>query len=197
LTPVPALDVTPDEAQRMTRLWWVAVLLGILSIAAGAIVLSKPDNSLKALAAIAGIFILIDGIVEIVLAVTGATTDRGLAALLGTLNLIIGVVLIRHPIAGVQAAALLGGIWLVAAGAIRLVIAFDHAGDRLGRVILAAIEIGFGILIVSSAHIGFATLAVLVGVSFLANGLGLIAFGILLWTIKRRGPLQPDLVVAA
>jgi uncharacterized membrane protein HdeD (DUF308 family) len=181
----------------MTRLWWVAVVLGVLSIAAGAIVLAKPDNSLKALAAIAGIFILIDGIVEIVLAVTGATSDRGLAALLGTLNLIIGVVLIRHPIAGVQAAALLIGIWLVAAGAIRLVIAFDQTGDRLGRIILAAIEIGFGILIVSSANIGYATLAVLVGVSFLANGLGLIVFGILLWTIKRRSPLQPGLVVAA
>jgi uncharacterized membrane protein HdeD (DUF308 family) len=41
--------------------WWLFVLAGVLSIAAGVIVLFKPGDSLATLAVIAGIFLLIDG----------------------------------------------------------------------------------------------------------------------------------------
>jgi uncharacterized membrane protein HdeD (DUF308 family) len=181
------VDLSHQDVSRLARLWWVAVGLGVLSIVAGGIIIAKPDNSLKTLAVIAGIFILIDGIGELVMAFSRDTAGRGLVALLGTLNLIVGILLIRHPIAGVQAVALFIGIWLIAAGVVRLVMALDSPGNRLSRIIVAVIEGIFGIAIVSSSHIGFATLAVLVGLSFIANGIGVIAFGILLRTLKNQG----------
>jgi uncharacterized membrane protein HdeD (DUF308 family) len=189
------VDLSGEDARQLARLWWLAVGLGVISIIAGGIIIAKPDNSLKALAVIAGIFILIDGIGELVMAFSRDTAGRALVALLGTLNLIVGILLIRHPIAGVQAIALFIGIWLIAAGVVRLVMAFDSPGSRLGRIIVAVIEAIFGIAIVSSSHIGFATLAVLVGLSFIANGIGMIAFGILMRTLKNQS--QPPGVALA
>lgn len=189
---VSSLEPTPEDVRQLARLWWLPVCLGVISIVLGSVVLAKPDHSLKTLAVIAGIFILLDGVVQLVAAFAGDRANRGLAGLVGTVNLIIGILLIRHPVAGVQAVALLIGLWLIAAAVIRLVGAFNSPGDRLGRILIAAVEGIFGIVIVSSPHIGFATLALLVGISFIANGFGLIVFGVLLRTLKedrgqRRG----------
>jgi Short repeat of unknown function (DUF308) len=104
--------------------------LGLLSIVAGIIVLIEPGSSLKVIAVITGIFVLIDGIVALVAALSRGTENRGLAALIGVLNLVVGVLLIRHPIGGVVAVALLVGIWLIVAGAVRFVLAFDAERHR-------------------------------------------------------------------
>jgi uncharacterized membrane protein HdeD (DUF308 family) len=188
-------DPVDEDVTRTARLWWLVVTLGVLSCIAGGIVIAKPSNSLKALAVIVGIFLLLDGIAELVLAFDRRTGNRGLVALLGVLDLVIGILLIRHPVTGVKAIALLLGIWLIAAGVVRLVIAFDTQGGRLGRFIVAAIEIVFGIVILSEPNIGYATLAILVGLAFILNGLGMIGFGILLRAIKNH-PQPPGLAVA-
>ncbi|MBV8221691.1 MAG: hypothetical protein JO325_24770 [Solirubrobacterales bacterium] len=78
---------------------------------------------------------------------------------------------------------------------VRLIIAFDTHGDRLGRFVVAAIEIVFGIVIVANPNIGFATLALLVGLAFIVNGLGIIAVGVLLRALKNQ-PRPPGLAVA-
>jgi uncharacterized membrane protein HdeD (DUF308 family) len=179
--------LTPEQIRALAHMWWLPVSLGVLSMVAGGIVLSRPDHSLRTLAVIIGIFVLIDGIVELYLSLVRRAADRAITAVLATLNLIVGVLLIRHPIAGVEATALLIGTWLIAVGAVRAVLAWERAGDRLGRLIVAAIEIFAGIVIVASGNIGYATLATLVGVSFIANGIGLVAFGILTRTLKDNG----------
>jgi len=162
--------------------------LGLLSILAGIIVLIEPGSSLKAIAVITGIFVLIDGIVALVAAVSRGTENRGLAALVGVLNLIVGVLLIRHPVGGVVAVALLVGIWLIVAGAVRFVLAFHAETRRVWRFSLAAVEIVAGIAIVSSPNIGAATLALLVGVALIANG---VRFGALGFALHSAGKDVP------
>ncbi len=179
----------------MTRLWWLVVSLGVLSVVAGGIVIAKPSNSLKTLAVIVGIFVLLDGIAEFVLAFDRRTANRGLVALLALLDLVVGILLIRHPLGGVKAIALLLAVWLIAAGVVRLMIAFDTHGDRLGRFVVAAIEIVFGIVIVANPNIGYATLALLVGLAFIVSGVGMIAFGLLLRSVKNQ-PRPPGLAAA-
>lgn len=179
------VDPRPEQVRQLGGLWWLPVGLGVLSVIVGAVVLAKPDNSLKAFAVIAGIFILLDGIVELATAAGRETGNRGLAVLLGVLNLIVGILLIRHPIGGVQAIALFLGIWLMASGVVRFVMTFERPDKRLGRFVTAAIEALFGLVIVASPHIGFATLALLVGISFIAYGIAMIASGVLVRTVTR------------
>ena len=179
------VDPGPEQVRELGGLRWLPVGLGVLSIIVGAVVLAKPDDSLKTFAVIAGIFILLDGIVELATGAGRGTANRGLVVLLGVLNLIVGILLIRHPIGGVQAIALFLGIWLIAAGVVRFVITFEYQGKRLGRFVTAAIEALFGLVIVASPHIGFATLALLVGISFIAYGIAMIASGVLVRTVTR------------
>ena len=154
----------------------------MLSLIAGVIVLAKPSNSLATLAVVAGIFVLIDGIVELCASLVGDTENRGLAALLGVLNLIVGVVLIRHPVGGVTFVVVMIGIWLIAMGAVRFVLSFETEGHRVWRIVVAVVEMIAGIVIISSPHIGFATLALLIGFAFIVNGVGMFLLGIAMHT---------------
>jgi uncharacterized membrane protein HdeD (DUF308 family) len=167
----------------MAGAWWVAALVGVLSIAAGVIVVVKPSNSLATLAVVTGIFVLVDGIIAIAGALFGDSTNAGLVAILGVVSVIIGILLIRHPVSGVTAVALLLGIWLIAAAVVRAVVAIALPGNRLRRLLVAAILGIAGIVIVSEPHIGYATLAVIVGISFIAYGVTMLVLGMALRTV--------------
>jgi uncharacterized membrane protein HdeD (DUF308 family) len=87
-----------NEVRAATGGWWLLLLVGVISIAAGVTILVKPGDSLATLAVIAGIFLLVDGILELTAALLHGTQSRGMVALLGVLTAIVGVLLIRHPI---------------------------------------------------------------------------------------------------
>jgi uncharacterized membrane protein HdeD (DUF308 family) len=156
-------------------IWWILGVVGLLSIAAGVIVLVEPSISLKTLAVIAGIFFLIDGIFEIVRAIVGGMESRGLLALLGAISAIAGVILIRHPIQSVVAIALLVGLWLLTVGIVHFVRAFAEHDHRWMTVAIAVLEMIAGIVIVASPGIGVATLALLVGISLILRGIAMCA----------------------
>jgi uncharacterized membrane protein HdeD (DUF308 family) len=173
------MSATPYQAavRELPWGWWLVLLAGVLSVVAGVIVLFKPGDSLATLAVISGIFLLADGILELASSFMRRTQNRGLVALFGVLTAIVGVLLIRHPVAGVAFVALLIGLWLITAGVIRVVLAFDEPEHRTWHAIAGAVEILAGIVIVSTPEIGFATLAILVGIGFILNGLAMSALG--------------------
>jgi uncharacterized membrane protein HdeD (DUF308 family) len=157
---------------------WLLVLAGVMGIAAGVIVLAEPAISLVTLAVVTGIFCVADGIVAAVAALLGDTDARFLSVFAAIVGILIGVILIRHPIAGIVALAVLLGLWLIAAGVIRLA---WIVGGRLTRawwwVLVTIIEIAAGIVIISSPRIAVTTLALLVGISFIVRGFALAAAG--------------------
>jgi uncharacterized membrane protein HdeD (DUF308 family) len=166
-----------DEAEVDTGGWWLLLLVGVLSVVAGVIILFKPSDSLATLAVIAGIFLLLDGILELVYSFLSDTGDRGTVALLGVLTAIFGVLLIRHPVGGITAVALLIGIWLIAVGVIRFVAAFADYEHRAWHALAGLVELIAGIVIVADPSIGYTTLAILVGIAFIFNGLATAALG--------------------
>ena len=90
------------------------LIVGLASLVAGIILVLQPSKSLATLAVVVGIFFLIDGIVELVRSFGSAVENRGLAAIIGVLGVIVGIILIRHPtnaVAGDRAAdrAMAGG----------------------------------------------------------------------------------------
>ena len=66
-----------------------------------------------------GIFLLVDGILELASSFLSSTRNRGMVAPFGAITAIVGVLLIRHPIGSVTAVALLIGLWLIVIGVIR------------------------------------------------------------------------------
>jgi uncharacterized membrane protein HdeD (DUF308 family) len=168
----------------MTGGWWIATLVGVMSVIAGILVIAKPSNSVATLAVISGIFVLIDGIVAILESLVRDTESRGVMAILGVVSVVVGILLIRHPVAGVKGVALLLGIWLIAAATVRLVVAIGVSEHRLRRLAGAAVLAIAGIAIVSSPQIGYATLALIAGLGFVGYGASMIVVG---WAIRTVG----------
>ena len=180
-----------EEIRALTWGWWLALVIGVLSVVAGVIVILKPSNSLATLAVVTGIFILVDGILELVAAIFDDTQNRGLVAVIGALSVIAGVLLIRHPLGGVTAVALLLGIWLIAAGVVRFVVAVAVAENRIWHICVALVLGIFGIVIVSSPHIGYATLALITGLGFVFYGIAMIAVAWAMRAIRHAPPVAP------
>lgn len=168
-------ELTQDDVLDFVRAWWLIALLGLFSLIAGCILVAEPSNSLATLAVVFGIFLLLDGIIELISSFGREEGNRALAAIIGVLGIVVGLILVRHPTHAVSAIGLVIGIWLVAAGVIRLVRAVVVGVRVLIRLAIALLEIVVGIAVVSDPHIGYATLAVLTGIWLILNGIITIA----------------------
>jgi uncharacterized membrane protein HdeD (DUF308 family) len=166
-----------DIGVEAARGWWLFVAVGVASLVAGVILVTKPSNSLATLAVVVGIFLLIDGVIELLSAIWRPAEGRTLAVVIGLLGVIVGILLVRHPTHAVNAIGLLIGLWLVAAGVVRMLRAFVTASPFL-QAVIAVVEIIVGIVVVSDPHIGYATLAILTGIWLVINGIGMIGLGL-------------------
>ncbi len=175
-------DRIAADLERVLWAWTLLLIAGALSVAAGVIVLAKPHISLATLAVVLGIFLLIDGMLEVAWGLVRRGENRALPALVGVVTAIAGVVLIRHPTKAVSVIALLLGLWLIVLGVIRLVRAVDEPGHRSIAMLSGLVELAGGIVIVSSPHIGVATLALLIGIVFIVRGLALC---VIAWALHR------------
>src|SRR3954454_7618104 len=157
--------------------WWLVLLMGLISIVAGVIVLTEPGDSLETIAVISGIFLLTYGILGLAAALIWGTEARGMVALVDALTAIVGVLLIRHPISGIAAVALLIALWLIAIGVIRFVFAFATPLNRVWNILVGLVQMAAGVVIIVDPEIGLATLALLVGLGFIFNGIAMCILG--------------------
>jgi uncharacterized membrane protein HdeD (DUF308 family) len=169
---------------------------GLIGIAAGVIVLVEPSISLATLAVIAGIFLLVDGIIELVWSLVNSVENRALTAIFGVVSAVVGVILIRHPTGSVAVIALLLGLWLLIAGLLRLITALAVPPRSFGSALLGLVELVAGVVIVSSPNIGVTTLAILIGIAWILRGLMMV---LVAWTLRglRRGSDDKDLTGVA
>ena len=173
-----------DVAREVARFWWLIALLGVASLVVGVIFVAEPSHSLATLAVVFGIFLLLDGTVELISSFWREHGNRALAAIVGVLGIVIGIILIRHPTHAVAAIGLVMGIWLVAAGVVRLVRAIVERVNLVLGVAIAILEIVVGIAVVANPHIGYATLAILVGIWLIINAVGMLALAMALRSLK-------------
>lgn len=176
------MRLSTEESDAPSWGWWLLILVGVVSVVAGGILVAKPSNSLATLAVVFGIFLLIDGIAGLIGSFGGPAEHRTLTVIIALLAIVIGILLIRHPTHAVSAIGLLIGIWLVAAGTVRLLAALVTGG--LLRILIALLEIVVGIIVVSDPHIDYATLAVLLGIYLILNGLAWIGLGFVVRTAR-------------
>jgi uncharacterized membrane protein HdeD (DUF308 family) len=164
--------VSTREAMLAARsIWWLFVIFGVVTFAVGVFLVIEPHETLSTLTAIAGIFLLVDGVFAICGSIFGNVENRGLLALVGVLGAIAGVVLIKEPFATLVVFALIIGIWFIVVGVIRFVSAFAVREGRGLNVFLALLDLAAGIVIVSWPELGLATLAVIIGIVLIIRGI--------------------------
>jgi uncharacterized membrane protein HdeD (DUF308 family) len=112
------------------RVRQVNVIVGLLSIAAGLLIIVWPDPGVVAVAIVLGAWLIVVGTISI----SGAFAARRLLPnwwlllVLGLVELPLGVLALANPGATLAALITVAGIWAVAVGVTRIVLAFDVKG---------------------------------------------------------------------
>jgi uncharacterized membrane protein HdeD (DUF308 family) len=163
---------TPEPLEAAHRSGWLLVVAGALSVLAGVLALVYPDITLLALGLIAGINVLLLGILSLVEAVAGdrPTGARALAGVLGVLGVLAGVVMMRRPGETLLVLLLALGLWLVIEGIVECIAALTQPADRGFRLVAGVVDLILGILILALPKVGLGTLAVLAALAFLVRG---------------------------
>ena len=163
----------PTELRRDVRHvgTWL-IVGGVLGTIAGILALVYPGITLLALALIAGINLLLLGVMSLVDAFSGDgdTTTRVLAAVLGLLGIIGGLVVMRRPGESLLAILLVLGIWLVVTGLVDFIRAFTNLEYRALRLLTAIVDIVLGGFILVLPDVSLGTLALLIGIAFVVRG---------------------------
>ena len=118
------------------RSWWLEVLEGLVSVAAGAVALLVPDIAARALVLIIGAWAVLTGIIEIVLAVRLRRVIEGEVwmALGGVASIVFGAVLVIFPATGALSLVWLIGSFAIAFGVFLVILGWRLRGiDALAR----------------------------------------------------------------
>src|SRR5215212_412695 len=166
-TPAPA-ELRGDLRHFGTGL----IIVGVIGVIAGVLAIVYPDLTLLALALIAGINLLLLGALSLADAFSddGDTTTRVLAALLGVLGIMAGLVVMRRPGESLLAVLIVLGIWLVVTGIVDFIRAFAEVQYRALRLLTAIVDVVLGGFILALPDESLKTLAVLVGIAFIVRG---------------------------
>ena len=176
---------TLDEQQGvLARSWWLVMLFGAAVFCVGVFFVISPHETLSTFTVIAGIFLLVDGVLAIGTSIFARGDGRGVLAMIGVLSAIAGLVLIKKPFGTLVVFVLVVGIWFIVAGVVRLVASFGEPEGRMTNIAVAILDIVAGIVILSWPGIGLTTLAVIIGIVLIARG---ALFCIAGWELRRLG----------
>ena len=100
----------------------LAIVLGVVAILGGIVVLRRPGETLLVLVVALGAWLTLDGIVDLVRAALGRSTEqRALTALGGVVDVALGIVVLALPHVSLRTLATLIGIAFVVRGALLIV----------------------------------------------------------------------------
>lgn len=176
-----------SEVPAIAKNWWLFVVLGVICAATGIAAMVWPHLTLLTLGILAGIYLMLVAVLEIIDAIVGEPGGRAMSAILGVIALIAGVICVRRPGESLLALVIVIGVYLVAAGVIRIVRAFGSEGSRWWGVAVGAIDLVGGIAILAWPKLGLVTLAVFFAVTMLFRGIFSIVAG-----FKLRGLRDAD-----
>jgi uncharacterized membrane protein HdeD (DUF308 family) len=172
----------------VTSFWWLFVLFGVATLGVGVFFVVSPHETLSTFTVIAGIFLLVDGVLALLGSIVNKGDGRGLLALVGVLSVLAGLVLIKKPFDTLVVFTLIVGAWFVVAGIVRFVVALASPEARGGNIVTAILDLIAGIVILSWPDLGLATLAVIIGIALILRGVFFIAAG---WQLRKVSDDQP------
>ncbi|RYU12923.1 HdeD family acid-resistance protein [Nocardioides iriomotensis] len=171
--------------------WALVLIAGIVTAACGLALAFWPEETLRIVAVIVAVQLLLTGLVSVVGAVAAGSVDRGvrtLVVLSGILSILVGLVLLRAPQQTVVVVALLLGLYWVLKGLVELVAALttDASPHRWWSVAIALFTTAVGTFLVLRPEASFALLVIVVQVWLLGYGFIMIVSALSMRSAARR-----------
>jgi uncharacterized membrane protein HdeD (DUF308 family) len=169
--------------------WWAVSLRGIAAIVFGILLLLYPGAGFATLVILFGIYAIVEGILNLVSAVTGRGRQPWWALTLeGVVSIAAGVVVFLWPAAAAVALVWTIAIWAIVTGVLEI-----SAAIRLRRVVrgewmlaLAGIlSIILGALLFASPAAGALAITVMIGIYAIVFGVLLLVLGLRLRRARR------------
>jgi uncharacterized membrane protein HdeD (DUF308 family) len=152
------------------RSWWSLALRGLLAIAVGVVFLGRPVGSVVALVLVLGAWILVDGLITLVSAISERSWSMVPS---GAIGMLVGYLILSRTSGAVFVFFILAAAWALARGAAEISMAARmqrHEPGRKSLVFLGAASFAFGILVLLSPILGLVTLGWWLGLYALIYG---------------------------
>ncbi len=163
----PGIGLGSAMVHALAKNWWMLLLRGIAAIIFGGLALAWPGITLVTLILFYGAFVLVDGVLAIVAAITGgAPSPRWWLAIVGLLGIAAGLLTFLMP--GVTAIVLLYFIagWAIATGAFQIIGAIrlrKEIDNEWLLILCGIISVLFGVAMMLSPGAGALALIWVIG----------------------------------
>jgi uncharacterized membrane protein HdeD (DUF308 family) len=165
----------------MATAWWVFALRGLAAILFGVLAFLAPGAGLAVILAFLAAWMVVDGVATLYQAVKGPPERHGVWFWVdGIASLIAAAALLLWPAASALVLVLIAGVWSIAVGVFRLVLAFRLKSVLLG--LLGAVTVLVGAWLVAYPGPGLLALIWLVGIE--AVVIGVLQLGVA-WRLRR------------
>ncbi|MFE0462762.1 HdeD family acid-resistance protein [Kitasatospora sp. NPDC058965] len=174
---IPGNSTEPSPLAALARFGWhTALTLGLIALGLGIVVLAWPHGTLEVVGVLFGIYLVISGILQIVLASTVhvSTGLRVLGFISGALSLLLGLLCFRGAYQSVLLLSLWIGIGLLFRGITATVGALDLPGGTPGRgwqIALGLIAAIAGVILLVDPFNSILALTVMAGIWLVLIGL--------------------------
>ena len=168
-------DDARDVLGKIGESWGWVLAFSILTLILGIMVMAWPHATVKLVALLFGLQLLIGGIFALVRAFTNSGEgSRVLLAVLGVLGILVGIFVLRHLFQTVVILVVLLGVYWVLHGIIEFFVAVDHRGapGRGVSIVMGILSFIAGVIVLSWPA---PTLLVLVWVL----GIWLVVYGLI------------------
>ena len=180
------------KAERLARLWWVFVVLGLAAVLIGAFLVVDVFTAVRTLAVLAGLSLLTTGFLDLVS--VDRFRPRWLGIFSGVLFAGAGVLALAWPSVTLRVIAVLTGIGMLAGGVVHTFGAAAERSHQRWWLVRAAglLSVVAGALALVWPRATILVLAVVLGVRTLVLGVVEIAFGLSLRRIHGASPSQSN-----
>ena len=168
-----AVGAGAEMVAQAKHLWWLLVLMGLVSVFVGILLLAWPGQTLLVLTVVLGIYLLVFGAIRFIESVFDRTMEqRGLNAILGILGVVLGLFVMREPVRFVWVAALVVGLFWVVRGLVEIFRSLGRSGgsDRGWRFVAGLVSVIAGAVVLLWPDVSVLVLAVVSGIYLIVVG---------------------------
>jgi len=165
----------------LRRNWWLMLLRGLVAIGFGVLVFAKPQISLLALVYLFGVFVLVDGILGVSVAVHARNEldSWGVLLLWGLLGIGVGVLAFVRP--DITALALLFyiALWAIATGILEIAAAVrlrEVIKNEWLLILAGLVSVAFGVWLIARPEAGAQAVLWAIGAYAILLGVLLVLF---------------------
>jgi uncharacterized membrane protein HdeD (DUF308 family) len=177
--------------QVVAKYWWMLLLRGVLAVILGILVLAAPGAALGVILAFLAAYLLVDGVVAIMHGISEGRAGRrsGFWIAYGAIGIVAGIIVLVWPGSTTLVLLYILGFWAIIAGISAIAAAVGmrgHGSAWIWVLIFGVLAILFGIRLLVAPGSGLLAILWFVGVWALISGVVMIVSAFSLRSATRR-----------